>query len=44
MLIAPDLFLSLWRHYVAESPDGRDGYHLKSALVAHPGCETQYHS
>ncbi|MDC0765486.1 hypothetical protein [Streptomyces sp. HD] len=37
MLIAPDLLLSLWRPYVAESSDDRDGYYFESALVANPG-------
>lgn len=37
MLIAPDLLLSLWRPYVAESPDDRDGYYFEAALVANPG-------
>ncbi|MFC7302765.1 hypothetical protein ACFQVC_00865 [Streptomyces monticola] len=36
-LIAPDLLLSLWRPYVADSPQDRDGYYFESALVAEPG-------
>jgi hypothetical protein len=36
-IIAPTLLLSLWRPFVADSPDADEGYYFQSALVARPG-------